>query len=143
MQINGGRDPSRSKSRPARTDLLLTGRLKVRVLSREPFPGDHASPLTCVNAGSETAKMTQAPAAIFKIPTESPQLPSGKAGHPGTLPPGRSAQQPKPARARAPPAPAAPQRSRAPWLAAMRVPARPAAPRPACQAGRAAGGLAG
>jgi hypothetical protein len=45
--------------------------------------------------------MTQAPAALFKIPTESPQLPSGKAGHPGTLPPGRSAQQPKLARARA------------------------------------------
>jgi hypothetical protein len=35
------------------------------------------SPPTCGNAGSEEVKMTQAPAAIFKIPTESPQLARG------------------------------------------------------------------
>ena len=47
---------------------------RVQMVWRPPRDDD----LPCGNAGSEEVKMTQAPAAIFKIPTESPQPDRGR-----------------------------------------------------------------
>src|SRR5213080_708216 len=79
------------------TGLLLTGRLLVRVLSREPSEAARVSPPACGNAGREGSVMAQAAPAIFKIPTESPQPARGTPGRPAAR---AKAGRPAPGRVR-------------------------------------------